>query len=126
MILAIDELTGKALDFAYEKARAYARGWKQRHRGDAWTWPIEDGVMVAGHTVYGRPLPYARRHGLSEHVMRAHVRKEVGELVVVPTDLCSPKYREYQHVTGEHTQAPTGTPLSRRDGEAAEVAKAQA
>jgi hypothetical protein len=91
MILAIDELEGKALDYAYEKAKAYSEGYAPS-RGSHWRWPVKDGVMLdyAGRNTYASPE-------IEPDVIRAMVLRHVGEYVLVPTDLVSPRHAHVRH-----------------------------
>ncbi|MDT4876884.1 hypothetical protein FQZ97_1123610 [compost metagenome] len=88
MILAIDELEGKALDFAYEKAKAYSEGYAY----STFNWPIEGGVMLdrSGLNTYASP-------DIDPDMIRAMVQRHVGDLVIVPTDLCSPRHAHVRH-----------------------------
>ncbi|TSP13978.1 hypothetical protein [Cupriavidus campinensis] len=88
MILSIDELEGKALDFAYEKAKAYSEGYP----GKYFTWPIKDGVMLER----GEDNTYASPD-IEHDQIRAMVARHVGELVLVPTDLVSPRHAHARH-----------------------------
>lgn len=92
MILAPEELTGKALDWAYEEALRLDTS-DMRVRNGVIEIHLTDNDAVWGGSGW---FNYKRRLK-NEDDARTLVRNTFGDLVVVPTDLVSPRYADKTH-----------------------------
>lgn len=92
MIFTPKELTGKSLDWAYEQAR----------NPDVTDMRVREGVieifLADSDSEYGGSRWYLYKRRLTnEDQARKFVAEQLGEFIIVPTDLSSPKYAHRKH-----------------------------